>query len=122
MDTVSFDALTRAATRGVSRRQSVMTLGAAGLAALLAVPFAAEAKKGGKKKHKGNKQPQVRPAPQECPPLPVDLCPGEVQPCIDNLTAGCDGSAECLAAIPCCSHFETCDVGGFFTCFFAAAI
>jgi hypothetical protein len=47
----SFDTLTRQAG-GVSRRASLMTLSAAGLAAILAAPFAAEAKKGGKKKKK----------------------------------------------------------------------
>jgi hypothetical protein len=126
MDDRSFDTLTRQATGGTSRRGSMMTLAAAGFVAALATPFMAAAKeadaekKRGKKKHKNSNQNQIQPAPLECPPLPVDLCPGQVQPCTDTFTAVCGGNPDCQDAIPCCSHLETCDFSGWFSCLVSA--
>ena len=106
MDHVAFDALTRDAVGGVSRRRSLLMLGAAGVAATFAVPFAANAKKKGKKKHKSQKR---------CPP-PVDLCAPQVGPCTDFLTILCSGDPSCLDSLACCSELGTCDVGGFLSC------
>src|SRR5215211_3207300 len=65
MDDRSFDSLTRQAAGGVSRRGSLITLGAAGLAATLSAPFAVEAsKKHGRKK----KRQQSPPPPDRCTP------------------------------------------------------
>ena len=115
MDTLSFDALTRTSA-GVSRRHSVMTLGAAGLAALLAVPIAAEAKhKGGKKKKKQKPAPPppVSPAPAPAP----DLCAAQVEECSALLSNICGGIPECQDTVDCCSFFGTCEAGAFLTCF-----
>ena len=109
MDNHSFDSLTRSAA-GVSRRKSFMTLGAAGLFALVG-PFAADAKKGGKKKK--NKQNDV---PLECPPAPVDRCPAQANTCTTILTAECGGDPACLNRVGCCSLLTTCDATAFFAC------
>lgn len=46
MDSGSFDALTRTAAGSVSRRASLLTVGVAGLATLVAGLYLAEAQKG----------------------------------------------------------------------------
>ena len=70
MNDRSFDSLSRQTAGGVSRRTSLMLLGAAGLMAALAGPLTADG-----------------------------------------------GAPTCQDLVACCSHFATCDVGGFFTCF-----
>jgi hypothetical protein len=121
MDALSFDAVTRQSANGALRRGSLFTLGATGLLAVLGGSQTVEAKRNGrKKKHKKNQNQQ---APQECPPQAVNRCPGEVQPCIDALTVACGGdTVACAPALACCSRFETCDVGGFFTCLLASGV
>jgi hypothetical protein len=115
MDGASFDAMTRQQAGAGPHRISLFSLGTAELRAAVAGWHTVRAKKKhGKKKHKNNSQTQ--PAPQECPPVPVDLCIGQAQPCIDILTVACNGDPECQDSIACCSHFETCDFGGFFNC------
>lgn len=112
MNTLSFDVLTRTSA-GVSRRNFVMTLGAAGLAAFLAGPMAAEAKhKGGKKK---KKQPQVSPPPVS-PPAP-DLCATQAEECTALLTNICNGNPDCQDTVQCCSFLGTCNPGAFVLCF-----
>lgn len=117
MDGVAFDAVTRQSVGSALRSGSLFSLGAAGLLAAVAGSSTVAAKnKGGKKKHKNQNQQ----APQECPPLAADLCPGEVQPCVDALSASCSADpAFCQEALACCSRFATCDFGGFFTCLVA---
>jgi hypothetical protein len=109
MDDRSFDTVTRQAAEGISRRSSLMSLTAAGLAALLAAPFAAEAKQGSKKKKKN----RGAPAPvQQCP----DLCAPQVVSCTASFTAQCGTDPSCLALIQCCDFLGTCDATGFFAC------
>jgi len=109
MNHVAFDALTRDAVGGVSRRSLVM-LGAAGVAATLAVPFAADAKKK-RKKSKSQKR---------CPP-PVDLCAPQVGPCTELFTIACGGNPNCQDLIACCAELATCDFSGFVNCQIAAS-
>jgi hypothetical protein len=120
MESRSFDRLARNAANGVSRRTTLMTLGAAGLAALIG-PFAAEAKKGGKKNKKKNNVPPALPAPLECPPPTVDLCPAQVNSCKAILGAQCGGSPNCTDEIPCCDLLATCDASGFWACLLTAS-
>jgi hypothetical protein len=49
MNMQSFDAVTRRAAEGISRRRSLLTLGGAAAAATMARPSASEAKNKGKK-------------------------------------------------------------------------
>src|SRR3954447_7264244 len=112
MDIRSFDNLTRHAATGISRRTTLITLGAAGLAALVG-PFAVEAKKGGKKK---NKKKNNAAAPLECPPPTVDRCPAQVNSCKTILGAQCGGNPVCADEIPCCDLLTTCDASGFWAC------
>jgi hypothetical protein len=114
MDNHSFDSLIRHAAGGVSRRTTLMTLGAAGLAALVG-PFAADAKKGGKKKRK-NKSTNIAPAPLECPPAPVNRCPAQADSCTTIFGAQCGGDPSCTATVACCSLLETCDASSFWAC------
>lgn len=109
MEDQSFDMLTRETARGVSRRASLMSLSAAGLAAILAAPFAAEAKKGGRKKKKNQGTPVPK---QQCP----DLCTPQVAPCTASFTAICGADPSCTRLIQCCDFLGTCDANGFFAC------
>src|SRR5262245_51577456 len=119
MDVRSFDRLARNSAAGVSRRTTLMALGAAGLTALVG-PFAAEAKKGGQKKNKKKSNAPV-PAPLECPPAPQDRCPAQVATCKSVLGAECDGSPTCTDELPCCDLLETCNASGFWACLLATS-
>ena len=114
MDNRSFDSLTRRAARGVSRRTTLMTLGAAGLAALVG-PFAVDAKKKGGKKKKNQNIP-IAPAPLECPPPPVNRCPAQAASCTAILGTQCGGDPTCADTVACCSLLETCDASSFWAC------
>ena len=117
MDSASFDAMTRQRAGSGSRSISLFDLGTAEVRAVVAGFHTVHAKKKhGKKKHKHSNQTKIQPAPQECPPVPADLCIGQAQPCTDILTVVCNGDPACQDSIACCSHFETCDFGGFFNC------
>ena len=113
MDNRSFDSLTRQAVGGFSRRTTLMTLGAAGLAALVG-PFAANAKKG--KKKKKNQNTTVVPAPLECPPAPVNRCPAQAESCTAILAGQCGGDPSCTDQGACCSFLETCDASSYWAC------
>jgi hypothetical protein len=92
MDPVSFDALTR--------RASLVSAGATGLAAL-ATPMLAE----GKKKKKTKKGDVNK------------LCKQQVGECTDFLLPLCMGDPQCLVQVPiCCEEFATCDSAGFLNC------
>jgi hypothetical protein len=91
MDPVSFDALTR--------RASLISMGAAGLVAF-AQPDAAKSKKKHKKK-KGDVN---------------KLCKEEVSDCLAVLTAVCEDAA-CVAVVQlCCPKLATCDFAGHLNC------
>jgi hypothetical protein len=89
MNDLSFDVFTR--------RASLATLSAAGLAALVG-PFAADAKSANKKAKK--------------------KCKSQVAQCTAFITADCSDNPnpECLAVLPCCDSLGTCDVNTFFAC------
>jgi hypothetical protein len=71
----------RRTTEGISRRASLLTLGAAGLAAALASPFVTDAKKKGKKGKRKKKQNDT-PKPDSPGPSPVTrldaVCAGPI--------------------------------------------
>jgi len=93
MNHLSFDALTR--------RGSLLTAGAAGLAAL-ANPISAGAKQNARKR-------TARKARRKCKQ--------QVGECLAFFEVGCEGDFECLAlAEACCPDFGRCDPGGFLTC------
>jgi hypothetical protein len=94
-------------TAGISRRGSLMSLGAAGIVAL-ASSVTAEARKSGKK---NRKQCKSKTTQQE-----EDRCPGQVEPCVEFITAFCTGDPECLGQTSCCSLLNTCDVNTFLVC------
>jgi hypothetical protein len=116
MDSGLFDNLSRHAASGISRRATLATLGAAGLATL-AGPFAVDAKKKGGKNKKKHKNTTIVPAPLECPPALVDRCPAQVETCEILVGRFCAGDPNCQTRVACCSLLETCDATGFFTCF-----
>jgi hypothetical protein len=106
MSTQVVEALSRHAA-GISRRASLMSLGAAGIVAL-ANPLTGEARKSGKKNRKKCKS---KTSQQE-----EDRCPGQVEPCTDFLDTFCGGRPECLDHSACCAFLETCEVNTFLTC------
>jgi hypothetical protein len=112
MDNGSFDRLTRHTASEISRRTTLMALGAAGLSALTGT-VVAEAK-GGKKKNKNRQNNQ--PAPLECPPAPVDRCLAQADECTTVITGACAGDPACTAKAVCCSLLETCNATAFFAC------
>jgi len=90
MNDVSFDAL--------SRRASLVALGAAGLAAAFAAPIA-DAKNTTKKKARKK-------------------CKKQVGQCLVFLEGRCAGDPACIAnSVRCCPFLGNCDVIGFFACF-----
>jgi hypothetical protein len=93
MDDSAFDSLTR--------RASLATLGAAGLAGLT-MPMTSEAKK---KKKKGD---------------PNKLCKKQVGDCTAFLTALCGGNPDCQDSIDCCSSFATCNTSAVLACLVTA--
>lgn len=115
MDDRSFENLIRFAAGGTSRRGSMMTLGAAGLAAIFAGSFTSEAK------NKGGKKKKQRPAPPPpASPPPPDLCAPQVEECSAVVTSLCNGDPKCVDAPACCSFLGTCNASGFLSCFLAA--
>lgn len=95
MDISTAVSATRQAAAGVSRRASLLALGAAGLTAALATPFGAEASKKGKKRC--NKQKKQ--------------CTSQVQAFCGQFGAE---EQECLdQVLPCCA---TCNLANGVTC------
>jgi len=109
----SFDTIIRDATAGVSRRTSLMSLGAVGLLAALAGQVPAEAAQvtAEKKSHKNKKK--------KCPP-PVDQCAPQAEECTALLGALCAGQAECQDSVACCSFLGTCRASAFVSCLLAS--
>ncbi|MGH2614508.1 MAG: hypothetical protein ACRDJC_04665 [Thermomicrobiales bacterium] len=95
-------ALTRRTAEAVSRRNSLLTLGGAALAAGLVPPLGSEAKKSAAKKAKKKCKRQVG----QCTAFFNELC--EEVEC----------SAEQLEIVRrCCASFQSCNAGGFLECF-----
>jgi hypothetical protein len=90
----TFDTLSRRADLGLSRRMSLVALGAAALIGL--TPARADAGKAGKKARK--------------------KCKSQVAACATGIAQVCTGSPECANLIPCCDFLGTCDAGAFIQC------
>jgi hypothetical protein len=93
MNNVSFDTLTRHASR--------LSLGAAGLTSLAAqpTPVIADAKK-----RNANKKAKQK-------------CQSQVGQCVSNTASLCNGDAACLAKTElCCAFFGSCDLPGWIAC------
>jgi hypothetical protein len=125
MNTIAFDRLTRTAAAGVTPRRSLLTLGAAGVAAALAAPYTVDAKKkkGKKKKQQQSPVPALVPAPAPAPaPVPVpapDRCAPQVAECtttVANSICPDPSLPRCQRAAACCSHLGTCEFNQFFAC------
>jgi len=98
MNDVSLTTVTRHAAGAVSRRASLVTLSAAGLAAGFAGSRTAGAKKSSSKKAKKK-------------------CKKQVGQCTTYVTAACAGQEpSCLDLLACCTPLGSCNVTGFFTC------
>jgi hypothetical protein len=103
MSTHAFDAVTRRAAAGRSRRRSLLTLSGAALAATIATPARSEAKQ-----RKG----------PDCKQKEKQRCNSDAAACKATVNAICElEPAQCAAMLACC---ETCSARGFLTCFAAA--
>jgi hypothetical protein len=100
----TFDLVARAAATGVSRRASLLTLGAAGLTAL-AVPSLAGAKKNKKNTTKKKAKQKCQKQEGQCVVSVLTLCEGNPDP---------DACAAQVEA--CCQFTASCDIVGFFNC------
>jgi hypothetical protein len=101
-----FDALTHRAVGEISRRGSLLAIGATGLAAMLGGSLTATAKKNKHKKNKDKKKGQQQ-AEQEC----------------EEQVAQCQSILTSIGGIPvnqltCCEFLGTCDFPQFSLCFF----
>ena len=109
MDAHSFDAITR--------RASLLTLGAAGLAAL-GLSSATDARKrngnNGKNGKNGNNRKNRKSRKQDNAKINA-RCKKQVGECEAFLTPECE-LENCAEVIACCSFFGRCDFDGFFTC------
>jgi hypothetical protein len=108
MNDPAFDAFTRHAAGGISRRTSLLTLGGAGVAAALGGPLAAEAKKN-KRDNKKFKR-KIKKAQNK-------KCQQQVGQCQAIVAAQQPGNA---AAFACCDFLGTCDFAGLVVCLNAA--
>lgn len=108
----SFDAITRRAA-GVSRRDSFLTMGGAGLAAM-AIPTLTAADKSDKKARKRARKTAKKKCKKQ-----VGQCEGFIA----NLCAGERGEETCVARLsPCCEFLAQCQVTAMFDCIFANAV
>jgi hypothetical protein len=103
MSTHAFDAVTRRAAAGISRRSSLLTLGGAALAATLAGPQLGVAKK---KKGK------------DCKKKEKQRCTNDAAACRTTILINCEDPAGCPEFLPCC---DECSANGFLTCFILAS-
>ncbi|MDQ2652254.1 MAG: hypothetical protein M3Z20_04330 [Chloroflexota bacterium] len=103
MNTQTFDAVTRRAAEGISRRRSLLTLGGAAAAATIARPSASEAKK---KKGKNCKKKEKQ------------RCNKDAAACKTTILVLCDPAdpATCTMLQNCC---DGCSASTFITCLIA---
>ena len=95
----AFDAFTRRVPDAVSRRNSLLALGGAALAASGVKPVSA--------KQKAKKQVRKK-------------CRRQVTPCRSFFAGVCFGDPDCEAALfPCCDYLAQCDSGSMFECLFS---
>jgi len=104
MITHAFDAVSRRAAEGISRRRSLLTFGAAAFGGTLAGPSASDARKKGKTCRKKERQ----------------RCTNDAAACSATLQTLCATSplTNCLSLESCCT---TCSAEGFWNCLIEAA-
>ena len=101
-----FDALTRDAAGGISRRGSLLTLGAAALIAVTSGAPPAAAKKNRKKRKNKNNDDDKK-------------CRQQVEECEEIFTLLCRGNDRCLAPLrTCCELFSDCEAEEALDCIF----
>jgi hypothetical protein len=111
----TFDSISRRAAAAITRRTSLMTMGAAGLAAL------SRATTGDAKKNKKGKKADKK-AKKECQAelaactTEATRCAAQVEQCTAVFAAVCGGDPACDDQIACCSKLASCDVNAFFAC------
>lgn len=107
---------TRSTAGEVSRRVSLQSLGAAGLAAISG-QVAAEAKKKKKKKKKSvEKIDETCQADLASCTSRAITCASQVEVCTIFVTAACGPGPECDGIRACCELFKNCDPVGFLAC------
>ena len=99
-----FDVITRGAAHATSRRGSLLTLAGAALAATVAGPSLAEAKKKGKNKKNDKK---CKRQDEQCAAFFADHCE----------KIECE-SEELAAALECCLLLRKCHAGAYLACLF----
>ena len=110
------EVLSRRAAASMSRRGSLVSLGGA-LAAVIAAPSLAQAKKNTKKSKKAKKRKAQQRAAEQAENQANQVCQSQVEGCRTLVVDLCEGQGnECLAAANCCSSLGACDVTGFFAC------
>lgn len=127
MNERTFDALTRRGAAGISRRTSLLTLGALGLATL-AHPAPSDAAKNTKKRKRRKKSAAREQEITTCQEALAECssgaarCADQVGPCSTFLTASCAGKPNCIGQAACCPLLERCDVEGFLGCLVTVTI
>src|SRR5918993_2172710 len=110
------EVLSRRAAASMSRRGSLVSLGGA-LAAVIAAPSLAQAKKNSKKARKAKKRKAQQRAAEQAENQANQVCQSQVEGCRTLVVDLCEGQGnECLAAANCSSSLGACDVAGFFAC------
>lgn len=107
MSTDAFVVATRHAAEAVSRRSSLLTLGAAALAAGLAPPLGVAARKSAAKKARKKCQRQS----EQCRTFYQELC--EENDCDEEAVED---------ILQCCADFKTCNAAAFLDCLFTPSM
>jgi hypothetical protein len=107
MSESAFDAFSRHASQAVSRRSSLVTLGGAALAAIVAMPGIGIAGKSSNNKNKKQKQAKKQ---------SLKLCQQQVGQCQTFINAECEGNGCGTVVAVCCPLLGTCQNEAFFTC------
>lgn len=95
------DAATRRAASALTRREALLALGGAALAASTASPLAANGGNGGKAGKKAKK-----------------ACKRQGEQCRQLVIATCRGDQDCVEdQLRCCNFFAKCEAGPGFACF-----
>lgn len=108
MSESAFDAFSRRAGEAVSRRSSLVTLGVAALAAMVALPGSGVAGKPSNNKNKKQKKQAKKQS--------LKLCQQQVGQCQTFITAECEGNGCGTVVAVCCPLLGTCQNEAFFTC------
>jgi hypothetical protein len=108
MNDSAFDEIARSTTEHVSRRASLMTLGGAGLAALLAAPFAT----GAKKKNNNNNKKRKKKTRRKIDAAVAAACGAQIGQCQTFLTAMRSNAQQ----VACCQLLTDCNFTAFGAC------